>query len=194
MNNLLTFLVALIGAGAGAYLGSYLKKKGENLATHEDVDKLVSQVATVTQTTKEIEAKISNDVWERQRKWEVKREALFEAVKQLGSFEYALVQLVQVFGNAKNSTEPDGPASRQQMLDATDVWNSALIDFKKAKLLALLVSGQELNNAFDSLELSAITMANETISNKPNRSQSYRAISTQMNALTLSVRKELYID
>ena len=55
-----------------AYLGSYLKKKGENLATHEDIDKLLAQVTAVTQATKEIEAKISVDVWERQKKWEIK--------------------------------------------------------------------------------------------------------------------------
>jgi hypothetical protein len=66
----LPILVTAVVAGAGAYLGSYLKKKGENLATHEDVDKLVAQVAAVTETTKQIESKISHDVWERQRKWE----------------------------------------------------------------------------------------------------------------------------
>jgi hypothetical protein len=35
------FVTTALGAGAGAYLGSYLKKKGENLATHEDIDKLL---------------------------------------------------------------------------------------------------------------------------------------------------------
>ena len=33
-------LTALVAGGA-AYLGSYLRKKGENFATHEDVDKLI---------------------------------------------------------------------------------------------------------------------------------------------------------
>jgi hypothetical protein len=31
-------------AGVGAYIGSYLKKKGENLATHEDLNLLVEQM------------------------------------------------------------------------------------------------------------------------------------------------------
>lgn len=61
--------LSLVGGWLGAYLGSYLKKKGENLATHEDIDKLVDQVRAVTQTTKEIEAKISNEVWDRQKRW-----------------------------------------------------------------------------------------------------------------------------
>jgi hypothetical protein len=48
-------LTALVTAFVGSYLGAYLKKKGENLATHEDIDKLLDQVSAVTQTTKETE-------------------------------------------------------------------------------------------------------------------------------------------
>ncbi len=39
---------SLVGAFAGSYLTGYLKTKGENLATHEDIDKLVDQVGAVT--------------------------------------------------------------------------------------------------------------------------------------------------
>ncbi len=46
-------------AGIASYLGSYLKKKGENLATHEDINKLVDQVSAVTAATKQIEARIT---------------------------------------------------------------------------------------------------------------------------------------
>jgi hypothetical protein len=51
----------------------YLKKKGENLATHEDIGKLIDQVRAVTITTKEIEASISDRSWNRQKHWEMKR-------------------------------------------------------------------------------------------------------------------------
>jgi len=40
-------------AGGAAFLGSYLKKKGENLATKEDIEDLRKQTATLTQTTEE---------------------------------------------------------------------------------------------------------------------------------------------
>jgi hypothetical protein len=83
-------LVTFASAGAGAYLGGYLKKKGENLATHEDVDKLKEQVRVVTTTTKEIEAKISNEVWDRQKRWELKRDVLFEGTKRLSEVDEAL--------------------------------------------------------------------------------------------------------
>ncbi len=41
------YLVILITAGIGAYFGSYLMKKGENLATHEDIKDITSTVETV---------------------------------------------------------------------------------------------------------------------------------------------------
>ena len=45
-------LTTLVSAFIGSYLGAYLKKKGENLATHEDVNKLVQQVQAVTSATR----------------------------------------------------------------------------------------------------------------------------------------------
>jgi hypothetical protein len=61
-------LTTLITAFGGSYLSGYLKKKGENLATHEDVERLLHQVSAVTKTTKEIEARISNETWRRERR------------------------------------------------------------------------------------------------------------------------------
>src|SRR6266404_3989380 len=86
-------LTTLIGAFIGSYLASYLKKKGENLATREDLDKLVEQVRAVTTATKEIEAKISTDVWDRQKRWEMKRDLLFEATRRLAAVNDSLMNL-----------------------------------------------------------------------------------------------------
>src|SRR6266852_1966802 len=83
--------LSLVGGWAGAYFGAYLKKKGENLATHEDIDKLVDQVRAVTQTTKEIEAKISSDVWTMQKQWEMKQEVLFDAAKRIVELDNGLL-------------------------------------------------------------------------------------------------------
>jgi hypothetical protein len=80
-------VVTFLSGGAGAYVASYLKKKGENLATHEDIDKLVEQVRAVTTTTKEIEAKISGELWDKQRHWEAKRDSLLGTVKSLSSVD-----------------------------------------------------------------------------------------------------------
>jgi hypothetical protein len=76
------FVGVAVVSGVGAYVGAYLKKKGENLATHEDIDKLQQQVAAVTTTTKQIEATISGEVWRRERKAERQLKAI-DAVTDL---------------------------------------------------------------------------------------------------------------
>jgi hypothetical protein len=75
-------LSTVIGILLG-YLAGYAKKKGENKAMHEDIEKVVEQMSAVTQATKAIEAKISSDVWDRQKRWELKREVLFDATKNV---------------------------------------------------------------------------------------------------------------
>ncbi len=47
------------------YFKAYGAKKGENRAMQEDIRKL-------TTATKEIEAKISNEMWDRQKRWELR--------------------------------------------------------------------------------------------------------------------------
>jgi hypothetical protein len=69
MEHYIWLALTTIGVWFAAYFGSYFHKKGENFATHEDIDKLVDQVRAVTTTTKQIEAKISNEVWDRQKQW-----------------------------------------------------------------------------------------------------------------------------
>lgn len=104
---LLVFISSTLSAGAGAFLGSYLGKKGENLATREDLNDLVKQVQAVTSATKEIEAKISGDLWDRQRRWEGKRDALFDATKSLSAVEnhFGMFREVVDFGLSKQPPE-----------------------------------------------------------------------------------------
>src|SRR5208282_4811332 len=106
MENLVAFgygaATTLVSGGVGLYLGAYLKKKGENLATHEDVDKLVEQVRAVTTTTKEIEAKVSGEAWNRQRRWELKRGVLLEGAKKFAVWLDAFFALVSAYGADKD--------------------------------------------------------------------------------------------
>ena len=100
-------LVALAGF-IGSYLGAYFKKKGENLATREDIDILVDQVRAVTTATKQIEAKISGDVWDRQKRWELKRDLLFDAARTIAPAQTALVRLSVVYQSDKDSKAKGG--------------------------------------------------------------------------------------
>jgi len=138
---------SLIGAWAGSYLSAYLKTKGENLATHEDISKLVDQVRAVTQTTKEIEAKISEDVWDRQRKWEMKRDLLFGMVKGLSAMAHSLDG---AFATARmvQKIEPPNPALMEKHLSEMSLdMKTSLTSFNEAWDLARLVCSDETRDA-----------------------------------------------
>jgi hypothetical protein len=83
------FAVALV-AGLGAYFGSYLREKGKNLATREDVDRVV-------RATEEIRSQVGGDLWLRQRVWDFKREtytALLERLTIIRQIAYEHLNLV----------------------------------------------------------------------------------------------------
>src|SRR5215470_19211540 len=93
---LAVFITTTLGAGLGAYLVSYLKRKGENLATQEDISKL-------TQATKEIESKISTEMWDRQKRWELRRDVLFEVAKRLSELNHALLVCSQALDDQQDT-------------------------------------------------------------------------------------------
>ncbi len=177
-------LTTLVTAFVGSYLAAYLKKKGENLATHEDIDKLVVQVAAVTQKTKEIEAKISNDMWERQRKWEVKREALFEATKELANVEYALASLSMAHGIAGNSLD------RQK---AVEISNKALLDFNRAKKIALLVCSKDVGQSFERVTKSIGNVA-DAAARIGDKSEPLSSLIEKIADLSAAIRRELGVE
>ena len=136
-------VVSFISGGVGAYLGSYLKRKAENLATHEDIEKLVDQVRAVTTATKEIEAKISSDVWDRQKQWELKREILFNAAKTLSKIENKLLS-PHTFWRMRMSEEIQGEESKIRLENqyATE-WQEAFSSFEETETLVSVTCSKE---------------------------------------------------
>lgn len=100
-------VLSFIAAGVGAYVGSYLKKRGENLATKDDFDDLKEQTRQLTQATKEIEARISDQLWNRQRRWELKRDTLLEATKRLTEVNDAIYGWVAVMSYPQSRSKRD---------------------------------------------------------------------------------------
>jgi hypothetical protein len=78
----LEIVFVFVIAGTGAYLGSYLREKGRNLATREDVDRLV-------RATEEIKSQISGELWVRQRVWDFKKDIYQRLLEQLGDIRDA---------------------------------------------------------------------------------------------------------
>ena len=87
------YVVPSVIAFAGAYLGSYMKRKAENLATKEDFDDLLVQVKRTTAETENIKAEISRVSWVDQQRWNLKRELYLELLDSIYSEKEALFKL-----------------------------------------------------------------------------------------------------
>lgn len=150
--------LSLVGGWLGAYLGAYLKKKAENLATHEDIDKLVDQMRAVTAATKEIESKVEGKVWDRQRRWELKRDVIFEANKAItdlvnsGAVLHAIVET--------DSGRTEGPRWDKRA-EASTKLNEAARRFDEAVFRATLVCGRELVKRLSQFGILMRELANE---------------------------------
>ena len=98
-------VASILSAGVGAYVGAYLKKKGENNATKEDFNDLKEQTRQLTHATKEIEAKIDDQVWNRQRQWEMKKEIFIEATRVVAKADETLARTVSAYLNRDSIRE-----------------------------------------------------------------------------------------
>jgi hypothetical protein len=142
------FVSSCLSAGAGAFVGSYLKKKGENLATKEDLKNLVEQMSAVTKATKEIESKISGELWDRQKRWEVQKEAILESLKGLGAAEGLLGKMLYAFRTYPTTSDVDA-AKREE---AQNEFLTAIQSFWRSKLTTEIVCGQRISDQLDLLD------------------------------------------
>ncbi len=83
-------LATALVAGVGAFLGTYLKTKGQNLATREDLALIVEQLRLTTRATEEIKAKIGGTLWVEQERWNLKRDVYVRLLENLTRCEDAL--------------------------------------------------------------------------------------------------------
>ncbi|HEY4776641.1 MAG TPA: hypothetical protein VIH56_03195 [Candidatus Acidoferrales bacterium] len=155
--NIMLLILNAAFIGIGIYLSSYLKTKGEHLATKEDFDQLRAQTAVLTQTTREIEAKISNEAWNRQRHWEMKRDAIFAAIQAVLKADDALESVARGLRLESVADDPELMASTVSERCRKCI---SIIDAVKSKrVLALIVCGRDLDGAlcdvYEGLRLAA---------------------------------------
>ena len=80
----------------------YGEEKGKNLARKEDLDGILTEVRVVAIAQKDIEAKITSEVWSRQTFWGEKKLAyakLFEAIFEEGQALSGLPHLIDRYNN-----------------------------------------------------------------------------------------------
>jgi hypothetical protein len=186
---------AIAGAFFGWFLRPYLGKKGQDLASHEGTDKVLNEVRAVSARAKEIEAKISGDVWDRQKRWELKRDVLFEAVKKSAAVHQALMRVHAVYQTDKAAMARGETGRADEHIKISGVLLQASAELDDTYLLVSLVSGGETRKALGEFIPLARDIGMKLTDGHPEVLQESRSeVSKKLAAVTAAVRKELEID
>jgi hypothetical protein len=74
------------------WASAYAGEKAKTLARKEDLDKILAEVRAVTVATKEIEAKISGELWDRQMHWTQKRDVYGDMARNVNELMDAYIE------------------------------------------------------------------------------------------------------
>jgi hypothetical protein len=178
-------ILSFVAGAVGAYLGAYLKQKGENLATREDVDK-------ITRATEEIKAQISGDMWDRQRRWETKRDILFNVVKALEASSRQLSASLATYRASAGDdfSEQDRNTCRSE---ARRRWMSTDDDLDHQIVLARLVCDARLNHALAVIGKQMKDIFLAAIEDKETN-LTVRAVHKEVLEIIKVVQRELHLD
>ncbi|MGC2282950.1 MAG: hypothetical protein WA603_23270 [Candidatus Acidiferrales bacterium] len=187
----LSVIVALV---VGRFLKSYMSQKGENLATHEDIEKLVDQMRAVTTATKEIEAKISDEVWDRQKRWELRRDLLLDAVKKSGEPDDAVTNFHAVCMTEKMMQSlGKAPNNENKVESGARFWKAAN-NFDRAVSLVRVICGDETIKGFHALGLMSRLLYQEMSGGNPEAFvQKTKEYVEKQKEVTAAIRRELRI-
>src|SRR5580704_7544878 len=138
-----------VGAGfVGGLFGTYVSKRGEIHAVHRELEKVVAQNTAITKATEEIRAKISDEVLTRQRHRDLKREAVFDALKYLSYLGSDLEKYIVI-----NNINPD----HEKSAELFEQMESARRDFANARNIAMIFCAPELVLRFTDIESLMVT-------------------------------------
>jgi hypothetical protein len=192
MENVLSLLTGMLIGAVGAYFSGYSKKKGENLATKEDIQNLAAQTALLTQTAMEIEAKITDKVWDRQKRWELKRDQILLASERAAAVKNTLVSLQGTCETELKAKAQGQPARTGRLAEVANDWGLAADDLERTTLTVSLVCGTELFNALSSFMILTRKIAMEIMAGDGGAfSKQSNQLGTQYVAITKAMRKEL---
>jgi hypothetical protein len=187
--------LGILVTGLAGFLAGYLKKKGENLAKKEDLDDLIKEVHAVTTTTKRIEAEISSGVWDRQKRWELKRDVLFEAVRRVAAAFDVLKNLDNILQTELKNPSVKDPESTKVNIEENAKWFRAKAALDESRLFVGVTCGGGVADA-----LGKFSQVTTTIAAKINKDdgeifrKSVSLLFELNDAIRDAIRKELSID
>ena len=183
----ISILSFLFGNVIRPFFGSYSAEKGKNLATKEDI-------AQITKVQEEIKAKISDDVWDRQKQWEMRRDAVFEVVRVLGEVDEALLNL----SHTHALPIPDREGLKEKVLtqrkEARKHFDLCNTRFEGARFVTDMVLGNKLAAALaDCINEIRVVSLNVLSGDTNAFRSSQEALAQMVKAVYVASRSELRI-
>lgn len=194
MQTAFALVVLLLNAclvGVGIYLASYLKKKAQNLATREEFADLKRQTAELARITGDIDNELKSDLWDRQKRFEMRRDFIFDAAKTVGKLHGKIVEL----DSACKAERRMKLAGHQQSDLVTIVgtrWSETMIELGNMMTLSSIVCSDELTLQFKEF-ITRVIEHGESMREAGEDFLSKRAsdYGRQVNVLYLAMKKEL---
>jgi hypothetical protein len=107
-----TYLCILVVSLMGAYLGSYLKRKGADRATTESFNEIRAQLRKTTHDTEEIKDTLSRKFWLSQQQWAIREQHYMNLLKQLTLLKNSLLDQSTYYiqpGSEHDQSIPENP-------------------------------------------------------------------------------------
>jgi hypothetical protein len=188
MEHLAWTLLAALASGFGGYFGAYLKKKGENLATHEDLDKVVKQMEATTKATESIKAEVSDAVWMRQTHWVIKKEVLVQATKCLAEAHDSLGDIA----SAARFVPGDNKELKDLRKTMEERWIKASAALDETILLVGITCDEQTITSFNIFKKIATGVLTAALTGDPT-TDLWKVFQLGMASARNSIRRELGI-
>ncbi len=179
----------LVGNFLKPFIRSYSEEKAKNLATKEDI-------AQITKVQEEIKAEISDDVWGRQRQWELRRDVVIESVRALADLDGAVREFAVAWSKFSGSlTKEAEDALVNKRIEAIKQFTRCSDSYQRAHTVADVAIGGELSRDITGYFQFALPYAAKMQSGlKPSdRTAAQKELAKWHNKVILSAREALGI-
>jgi hypothetical protein len=95
------------------WVSAYSREKGKNLARKEDLDAILAEVRAVTLTQKEIEHKLSGDLWNEQTRRTEKKDLYAQIIRAINELSDSLDDAEAAVETSKTQVEPSSNVELQ---------------------------------------------------------------------------------
>lgn len=152
-------------------------------------------MSAVTTVTKEIESKITSDLWDRQKRWELKREVLIETTKRIAVARTALTHLCAIYTTEKASKDKGRPERPEKRIEVGAEWTKAANELDEATSLVALACGDDVQKAVQAFAIFTGDLAEEITQGRPEAlTSSAKELVSKANAVSAAMRSEMRIE